>query len=177
MAARGAEGPTAACRSTATGTVMAVLGRAGKVAASAHSNAAGSDSPGCPVQFGLWLPSPPSPINYKESHSQDDQDLAARKLIPWRPIGAAATSIGVPVGIGLLHPALGAAVFLVELAVSLIILGTALFGAKEYSERAFRLLRWFANHPEPDAPPDTTTGKAISPTLRRSPRTMNNAGP
>jgi hypothetical protein len=152
---------------------MAMLGRADEIA-SAHSNAAGSENPGYPVQFGFRLPSPPSPINYKESHSQDDQDPAARKLIPWRPIGAA-TSIGVPVGIGLLHLALGAAVFLVELTVSLIILGTALFGAKEYSERAFRLLRWFANHSEPDAPPDTTTGKAISPTLRRSPGTMNNA--
>ena len=156
---------------------MAVVGRADKVASSAHSNAAGSESLECPIQFRFWLPSPPSPINYKESHSQDDQDPAARKLIPWRPIGAAATSIGAPVGIGLLHPALGEAVFLVELAVSLIILGTALFGAKEYSERAFRLLRWFANHPEPDAPPDTTTRKAIGPTLRRSPGTMNNAGP
>ena len=60
-----------------------------------------------------------------------------------------------------MHPALGVAVFLTELAVSLIILGTALFGAKEYSERAFRLLRWIADRPEPDAPPDNTAGQVI----------------
>jgi hypothetical protein len=99
--------------------------------------------------------------DHKESREQDNQDPGSRKPIPWRPIGAAATSIGAPAGLALLHPALGAAAFLTELAVSLIILGTALFGAKEYSERAFRLLRWIADRPEPDAPPDNTAGQVI----------------
>jgi hypothetical protein len=103
------------------------------------------------------------PLNqeHKECLNQDNQDPASRQPIPWRPIGAAATSIGAPAGLWLLHPALGVAVFLTELAVSLIILGTALFGAKEYSERAFRLLRWIADRPEPDAPPDNTAGQVI----------------
>lgn len=104
----------------------------------------------------------PRDQDHEKPHNQDGQDPAERKLIPWKPIGAAVTSIGAPAGIGLLHPALGAAVFLTELAVSLIILGTALFGAKEYSERAFRMLRWIANRPEPAAPPVSTASRAIN---------------
>jgi hypothetical protein len=83
-----------------------------------------------------------------------DQSRPGNKVLPWKPIGVAVTSVGAPAGLGVLHPALGMAVFLIELAVWLIVLGTALFGKKEYSERAFRLLRWIANRPEPEAPPD-----------------------
>jgi hypothetical protein len=115
--------------------------------------------------------------HHGRSHSQDDRDSAARKLISWRPIGAAATSIGAPVGVGLLHPMLGAAVFLTELAVSLIILGTALFGAKEYSERAFRLLRWIADRPEPEAPTGNTTGQMIGHSAGPSPVEGEQIGP
>jgi hypothetical protein len=55
-----------------------------------------------------------------------------------------------------LHPALGAAVFFIELALAAMILSTALFGAKEYSERGFRLLRWIGDRPEPKAPPGSS---------------------
>jgi hypothetical protein len=34
----------------------------------------------------------------------------------------------------------------------LVITGTALFGSQAVSERAFRLLRWITNQPEPPAP-------------------------
>jgi hypothetical protein len=34
----------------------------------------------------------------------------------------------------------------------LIVPGTALFGSKILSERAFRLLRWLGNRPEPPGP-------------------------
>jgi hypothetical protein len=91
--------------------------------------------------------------DHQGARSEDGRGIQPRKLLPWRPIGAVVTSIGAPTGIGLLHPALGAAVFLVELALSVMILSTALFGAREYSERAFRLLRWIADRPEPEAPP------------------------
>jgi hypothetical protein len=36
--------------------------------------------------------------------------------------------------------------------VALTVIAVALFGSKALSERAFRLLRWFGNHPEPPAP-------------------------
>lgn len=83
----------------------------------------------------------------------DDRGIQPRKLPPWRPITAVAASIGAPASIGLLHPALGTAVFSIELTLAVMIISTALYGAREYSERAFRLLRWIADRPEPKAPP------------------------
>jgi hypothetical protein len=44
----------------------------------------------------------------------------------------------------------------IELAVALTLIGTALFGSQALSDRAFRLLRWIANKPEPPAP-DTSS--------------------
>jgi hypothetical protein len=43
----------------------------------------------------------------------------------------------------------------VELLVVLVVMGAALFGSQEISERAFRLLRWVSNRPEPEAPLDS----------------------
>ena len=37
-------------------------------------------------------------------------------------------------------------------AVALTVIAVALFGSQALSERAFRLLRWFGNRPEPPAP-------------------------
>lgn len=85
-----------------------------------------------------------------------------------------ATSICAPAGIGLLHPALGAAMFSIELALSVMILSTALYGAKEYSERAFRLLRWIADRPEPAAPPGSS-GPDLTSSYRTIPQPR--AGP
>jgi hypothetical protein len=61
-------------------------------------------------------------------------------------------SAGTPVAIGVLHPLLGSAIAIIELAVVLTIIGAALFGGRELSERAFRLLRWIGNGPEPPRP-------------------------
>jgi len=36
--------------------------------------------------------------------------------------------------------------------VALMVIAVALFGSKAISERAFRLLRWFGNRPEPPTP-------------------------
>ena len=63
------------------------------------------------------------------------------------------TSFAYPVAIGALHPMLGGVMAMIELAVVLTIIGTALFGSSTLSERAFRLLRWTGNRPEPPAPP------------------------
>jgi len=60
--------------------------------------------------------------------------------------------MGAPAGLLVLHPVLGAVLAGIELAVVLVILGCAQFGSDVLSERAFRLLRWFGNRPEPPAP-------------------------
>jgi hypothetical protein len=55
-------------------------------------------------------------------------------------------------GIGMLHPLLGEVIAIAETAVVLMVIAVALFGSKALSERAFRLLRWFGNRPEPPGP-------------------------
>lgn len=83
------------------------------------------------------------------------QETAARPAAgraPWRAAGTVLASIGPPVGIGIAAPLLGQVVAAIELAAVLTIIGTALFGSQALSERAFRLLRWIANRPEPPAP-------------------------
>lgn len=77
---------------------------------------------------------------------------ALRDRVPWRTAGASLASVGTPVGIGVLHPTLGEALAVIEVAVALTIIGTALFGNPALSERAFRLLRWIGNRPEPPGP-------------------------
>lgn len=72
--------------------------------------------------------------------------------MPWRTAGIGLTSLGTPIGIGLADPLLGSVRLVIELAVALTITGTALFGSQALSERAFRLLRWIGNRPEPPAP-------------------------
>ena len=72
--------------------------------------------------------------------------------IPWRAAGIGFTSLGTPVGIGVTDPLLGHVAFAAELAVALTVAVTALFGRQALSERAFRLLRWIANRPEPPGP-------------------------
>lgn len=75
-----------------------------------------------------------------------------RERTPWRPVAAGIASLGFPVGIGVVHPVLGGALAVIEAMMVLTILGTALFGSRELSERAFRLLRWLGNRPEPPTP-------------------------
>jgi len=72
---------------------------------------------------------------------------------PWRAIGVGIASLGTPVGIGVAHLMLGELIAAVEVVMVLTITGTALFGSQSLSERAFRLLRWLGNHPEPPGPP------------------------
>jgi hypothetical protein len=72
--------------------------------------------------------------------------------VPWRPAVSGATSLGTPLVIGMLHPLLGEVIAITEIVVALSVIAVALFGSKALSERAFRLLRWFGNRPEPPAP-------------------------
>jgi hypothetical protein len=72
--------------------------------------------------------------------------------VPWRAAGIGLTSLGTPAGIGVADPLLGRIAIVIELAVALAIIGTALYGSRALSERAFRLLRWIAGRPEPPGP-------------------------
>jgi hypothetical protein len=76
-----------------------------------------------------------------------------RERLSWRMLAMSAGSIGSPICIGVLHPLLGELVAAIEVAVMLTVIGTALFASELLSERAFRLLRWIANRPEPPSPP------------------------
>jgi hypothetical protein len=50
---------------------------------------------------------------------------------------------------------------------ALTVIGTALFGSQELSERAFRLLRWIANRPEPTAPINHSGNRRAAPSTRQ----------
>lgn len=76
----------------------------------------------------------------------------AGRRVPWRTTGIGLTSLGAPVGIGVADPVLSKVAIAIELAIALAVIGTALFGSQSLSERAFRLLRWIANRPEPPGP-------------------------
>jgi hypothetical protein len=77
----------------------------------------------------------------------------ARRERGWHLLAVSTGSLAPPIGLGVLHPVAGEAFAGVELAVLLTIIGTALFGSRVLSERAFRLLRWLGNRPEPPEPP------------------------
>jgi uncharacterized membrane protein len=78
--------------------------------------------------------------------------LARRERVPWRPALVGAASLGTPAGIGMLHLLLGEVIVVIEIVVVLTVIAVALFGSQARSERAFRLLRWFGNRPEPPGP-------------------------
>lgn len=60
--------------------------------------------------------------------------------------------MGTPVGIGMLSPLLGELIAITEVVAALTVIAVALFGSQTLSDRAFRLLRWLGNRPEPPAP-------------------------
>jgi hypothetical protein len=78
--------------------------------------------------------------------------LPGRERVPWRPAVTGVASLGSAVGVGMLHPLLGEVIVITEIVVALTVIAVALFGSKTLSERAFRLLRWFGNRPEPPIP-------------------------
>jgi hypothetical protein len=77
---------------------------------------------------------------------------ATRERVPWRSAGVGVTTFAGPATLGVWHPALSAGLYGLEAAVGLTILGTALFGSSTLSERAFRVMRWIRNLPEPSSP-------------------------
>jgi hypothetical protein len=78
----------------------------------------------------------------------------AKRERGWHPVAVSAGTLGPPIGLGILHPVVGEVFVGAELAVLFTIIGTTLFGSRILSERAFRLLRWLGNRPEPRQPPE-----------------------
>src|SRR5262249_49931452 len=88
--------------------------------------------------------------------------LPLRERIPWRPVGTSIATLGIPVCLAVVNPTLAGASAVTELVVALVIIATALFGSSILSERAFRLLRWIGNRPEPPAPHAVQQEAALS---------------
>lgn len=84
--------------------------------------------------------------------TKDSVTPVTRERVPWRSIGVGVTTVGTPTGLAMLHPMLGVILGGTEVVVALQIMTTALYGSSILSERAFRLLRWIGNQPEPSAP-------------------------
>lgn len=91
----------------------------------------------------------------------DSAPAAMPGRVPWRSVGAGVASVGTPLGAAVLRPLVGEVMMVVELVVFLTMLGTALFGSETLSERAFRLLRWLGNRPEPPGPDDTARTRQL----------------
>lgn len=87
-----------------------------------------------------------------ESVPSPGRPLAGRER-GWHLLAVSTGSLAPPIVLGALHPVSGEAFAGAELLVLLTIIGTALFGSQVLSERAFRLLRWLGNRPEPPQPP------------------------
>ena len=104
-------------------------------------------------------PRPPQSAAPSPDYGGGQAAPMARERVPWRSAAASVTALGTPAGICVLHPMLGEIVAIIELVVALTIIGTALFGSPDLSDRTFRLLRWIGNRPEPSAPESSGAGE------------------
>jgi hypothetical protein len=98
-----------------------------------------------------WSYGSPVPLSDAD-HALTDLTASKRERVPWRTVGTGIASLGTPAVIWIVCPVLGVVVAAIEAATMLTIIGTALFGSQALSERAFRLLRWLGNRPEPSSP-------------------------
>jgi hypothetical protein len=84
--------------------------------------------------------------------------------LPWRALGVCSPAVGGIAAAYDPHPLAGlviviggVAVAVTVIATAVTVMATALFGSATTSDRAFRLLRWSANRPEPEMPPAAVT--------------------
>lgn len=80
-------------------------------------------------------------------------------LLP-RSVGLGLGAVGAPTFSAFLDPILGQMLAVAEISTLLVIVFTALFATQHISERAFRLLRWCGDRPEPPCPGRTATGRS-----------------
>jgi hypothetical protein len=99
----------------------------------------------------MITPAPPRAAAGTRVTNQRDPQTRA----PWRTLGFGAAVVGTPVGVGYLHPAISQVIIIAEILTGLVIVTSALFGSQIISDRAFRLLRWLSDRPEPPQPART----------------------
>jgi hypothetical protein len=93
-----------------------------------------------------------SPVSFPDpGHTLTGFTTPKRERVPWRTAGTGIASLGTPAVIWMVCPVLGVVIAAVEAATMLTVIGAALFGTQARSERAFRLLRWLGNRPEPSS--------------------------
>jgi hypothetical protein len=85
--------------------------------------------------------------------------------LPWRALGLGSSAIGGIAAAYYSHPVVGLAIIICGACVAAVTIITALFGSATTSDRAFRLLRWFTNRPEPKAPLSLSPGLPKGPTV------------
>jgi hypothetical protein len=98
------------------------------------------------------------------SELRQQRDQPTRRALgihpPWRAMGLGSCAISAPAVTCFSHPILGQVLAGCEAAAAMITFATALFGSPTTSERAFRLMRWLANRPEPGATSRTDVSPA-----------------
>jgi hypothetical protein len=106
------------------------------------------------------------------------------RQLPWRVLGLCSPAVGGIAAVYDPHPLAGliiviggVSVAVIVIVTTVIIIAAALFGSATTSDRAFRLLRWLANCPEPQVSPAAVTEAGRGAGRRqRGPRTTAPAG-
>lgn len=115
----------------------------------------------------------------KTSRRPPERRSSITPAVPWRLLGVGTGVLGGEGAIIWLHPIIGEAMIVTDLAVpivvGLILLVAILRGDDVTCDRAFRLLRWIANRPEPRGPSHSECERCnrhkfgLSPTLAGPP--------
>lgn len=87
-----------------------------------------------------------------------------RRTSAARTAAASLSALVPPGALSVIHPAFAIALIFIEFGLCIAVVGTALYGSNTVSERAFRLLRWVANKPEPAAPTQKLAVEGHAPT-------------
>jgi hypothetical protein len=87
----------------------------------------------------------------RSGQSSETEEPNRRTLA--RPFAVGTAAVGPPAALCLIYPTIGIAMAVCEFMAFMIVVATALYGSSTLSDRAFRLLRWLADRPEPHAPP------------------------
>ncbi len=88
----------------------------------------------------------------RAAHADKGARYSTNRL-PWRALGLGSSALGGIAAVYYSYPLLSLVIVICVASVGVLTALTALFGSATTSDRAFRLLRWFTNRPEPKAPP------------------------
>jgi hypothetical protein len=102
----------------------------------------------------------PAKVSYEEAvktmtpqrSGQSFETEEPRRRTRARPFAVGTAAVAPPTALCLIYPTIGLAMAVCEFMAFMIVVATALYGSSTLSDRAFRLLRWLADRPEPHAP-------------------------